>query len=461
MKRLCVLTVLLLCLCLLLEALAESSGVEWSFDTSTLTTADGITLSTISVSPSGRYIACADRTKQNMESRNAAGAANPMGRLPDALCLFERSDEGYELYKSIPIDTDNMLELSSMIGGGSAIAWSPDESRLVIAPAWIPGSDTIVYLQLTHSNLYLLDVETAEFTQLTFNTAECTHCALPAWKDKGTVRFVRMQNLFGGIWNSLCEISLDTLRETNLAGLFSNNGSACAIYSWATVGESIYYALNAIYPEKSGFYTTPFGGFSADAKCLVSVENDLVQTEMHPYCRNVGVFRVEISPDEKLACLSVVDNRAFNRDFPLVDAPQPQSDPAKAVSPVSGRPWVPCHNVFLYDIENEKLIDPFTDASLDPAKAIVTGACFGPDGQSLICAVFGDGGGWNIGDFTRTTFYRVSLADFSAARLGETELYSSVWFPEGISMLGDGTMCVPTDQAPYTPARLLALSAPQ
>ena len=461
MKRLCVLTVLLLCLCPLLEALAESSGVEWSFDTSTLTTADGITLSTISVSPSGRYIACADRTKQNMESRNAAGAANPMGRLPDALCLFERSGEGYELYKSIPIDTDNMLELSSMIGGGSAIAWSPDESRLVITGAWGPGAGTLQYLTVSHTNLYLLDMEEQSFTQLTFNGGGSEHCVLPVWEDEKTIRFLRTQMVLNGFWNSLCEIDAETLAEKNLAGLFSNGGSICAIYSWGTVGEDIYYTLSALSPELSGLYVSRFGAFSADARLLVSVENDLVQTEMHPYCRNVGVFRVEISPDEKLACLSVVDNRAFNRDFPLVDAPQPQSDPAKAVSPVSGRPWVPCHNVFLYDIENEKLIDPFTDASLDPAKAIVTGACFGPDGQSLICAVFGDGGGWNIGDFTRTTFYRVSLADFSAARLGETELYSSVWFPEGISMLGDGTLCVQTDQAPYTPARLLALSAPQ
>ena len=72
----------------------------------------------------------------------------------------------------------------------------------------------------------------------------------------------------------------------------------------------------------------------------------------------------------------------------------------------------------------ECLADPFTDAALSPDRAVVTAACFAPDGQSLLCAVFGDGQPWSVAEQTRTTFFQIDLADsdFDTDRVFETEL---------------------------------------
>ncbi|MBQ6232014.1 MAG: hypothetical protein IJJ80_00735 [Clostridia bacterium] len=446
------------------QAAAEASGY-WlgsfseetvgRYDTSALRT-DGANLTTVSVSPSGKYIAAVDRTSMSLEKRHAAGVGNPMGRLPEAICLFARQDDGYSLSRTIPVDAETQLELSSILGGGAAMAWNGDETRCVISYQWGAGSETNAYINNFHSNLYLLDLSDGSLRRLTDNSEACEHCVLPAWSGPDTVRYVRLSNR-GGFMNVLCEIDLNTGRETKLADLYSAGGSISVVYDWQAVGERIYYIVDA-YTGGTGFYVSPFGGREANARCLVNLMKELRETNRHPYCKTFS--QMEISDDGRWACLTVTDQRVFTRDFPTADNPKnPQSDPAHAISVMTGLPWVPCHNVLLYDLSRMSLVDPFRDSALAPEKAVVTAACLAPDGQSMLCAVYGDGRPWSIAEETRTTFYQIDLGDgrFTANRVFETELASSLWFPEGIWWTADNCLHIPTGKAPANPVQILDL----
>ena len=416
----------------------------------------GANLTTVSVSPSGNYIAAVDRSKQSKDDRNAAGIGNPMGRLPEAILLFSRQGDIYKLYQTYYIDRETNLELSSLLGGGADMAWNADETRCIISCKWGASSETNAYINSYHSNLYLLDLADGSFRRLTDNSEPCDHCALPAWSGDGTVRFLRLSNK-NNFLNSLCEIDLTTGRETKLADLYSANGAVSVVYDWQMVGQQIYYIVEA-YTGGTGFYVSPVGGWEASARCLVNLMTELRDTNRHPYCRSFG--QMEISADGRWACLTVVDQRVPTLDFPFADSPtQPQTDPANAISVRTKRPWVPCHNVFLYDLTQNRLVNPFTDSALAPAKAVVTAACFAPDGQSLLCTVFGDGQPWTIAEQTRTTFYQVDLRDvwFNATRVFETELASSLWFPDGIRWMTGNTLCIPTGKTPTNPVQLLSL----
>ena len=415
-----------------------------------------LNLTTVSVSPSGKYIAAVDRSKMSLVDRFAAGIGNPMGRLPEAICLFSRQGDDYELYRTYPVDKETYLELSSLLGGGADMAWNEDETRCIISCKWGASSETNAYINNYHSNLYLLDLADGSFRRLTDNSEPCEHCTLPVWSGADTVRFIRLSNK-GGFLNSLCEIDLTTGLETKLADLYSANGAVSVVYDWQMVGQQIYYIVEA-YTGVSGFYVSPVGGLEVSARCLVNLMKEIRETNQHPYCTVFG--QMEISSDGRWACLTVIDQRVLTLDFPFADNPtQPQSDPANAISIRTKSPWVPCHNVFLYDLTQSRLINPFTDSSLAPTKAVVTAACFAPDGQSLLCTVFGDGLPWTIAEQTRTTFYQIDLSDvsFKATRIFETELASSLWFPDGIRWMASNTLCIPTGKAPANPVQLLSL----
>ena len=416
----------------------------------------GANMTTISVSPSGKYIAAVDRSSISLQDRFAADIGNPFGRLPDAICLFVRWGDDYKLYRTYPIDKETQLELSSTLGGGADIAWNEDETRCIISYKWGASSENNAYISNYHSNLYLLELADGSFRRLTENSEACEHCALPVWSGTDTVRFLRLSNR-GGFLNSLCEMDLTTGKETKLADLYSANGAVSVVYDWQVVGEQIYYIVDA-YTGGSGFYVSPMGGWEASARCLVNLMKELRETNRHPYCTMFG--QMEISADSRWACLTVVDRRVNSLDFPFADNPKnPQSDPANAISVMTKRPWVPCHNVFLFDLSQNRLVDPFTDKALTPTKAVVTAACFAPDGKSLLCAVFGDGQPWTIAEKTRTTFYQIDLTDvwFKTARIFETELASSLWFPDGIRWMPDNTLCIPTGRAPSNPVQLLRM----
>ncbi len=421
------------------------------YDTSLLSS-----LTTVSLSPSGRYIASVDRLAISLADRNAAGVPNSLGRMPDSIQLFARLGSTYVPYKTIPVDREAWLEVVSMLGGGSDLAWNEDETRCVISVKWGANSEINSALNNTHSNLFLLDIRDGAIQRLTDNTEPGDHCSLPVWTGDSSIRFLRT-SLAGYTRNSICEIDLISGAETKTADLYDADGRICTVGQWQAVGQNIYYILES-YSGGTGFYVSPIGGRAASARCLIDLMKDLRETKKHPYCKTFG--QMDISADGRWACLTVSDMRALTLDFPTADNPQlPQSDPAKAVSLAiyKGQPWVPCHNVFLYDLAKGKLVNPFTGKALAPAKAVVTGACFAPDGQSLLCAVFGDGGAWSLADYTRTTFYQIDLGSLQAIRVFETELSSSVWFPEGMRWLPDDTLCIPTGNQPLNAVQLFDL----
>lgn len=428
-------------------------SVEWRFDPADLRVEGMGDLTVLSVSPSGQYIAAADRSRHSPEHRNAADVANPLGRLPEAVCLFSRQDGHYRLDKTIPVDAETQLELSSLLGGGSEFAWSEDETRAVITGDWGPNSTSFISIHF-HSNLYLLEIADGSFRQLTRNSQANEHCVMPRWSGNDLVRYVR-SSCENDWQNALCEMDVETGEEKKLADLYNAEGRACPVLCWQIADQRVYYTVDVV-SFHSGFYASPLGGTEADARCLIDISSELVETNRHPYCR--FLYPLEISPDGKWACIGALNLRVMTRDIPLTDDETfPQGDPANAVSIRNGRPWVPCHNVFLYDLEAERLVDPFVDGALAPTNVIVTAACFAPDGQSLLCAVFGDDGPWKTNDCTRATFYQISLADgdFTAVRVFETELESSLWLPKGIRWQANNVLCIPTDVAPLYPVQMM------
>ena len=432
---------------------------EWRLDQDDIRVPGIGSLTVLSVSPSGQLIAAADRAAVHMDQRNAAGVANPFGRLPDTIYLFSRKGDHFKLQKTISVDTEVQLELSSLLGGGSAFAWNEDETRVIITGDWGAGSDLTAYGSNYHTNLYLLDLMDGSAKRLTENSGAGEHCVLVKWSGSDTVRYLRSS--LDGLWsNSLCEMDLTKETEKKLADLFTAGGAICPVYAWEIAGKNIYYTA-CPNSDQRGFYVSPLNGKARSARCLIRVQADLIETKVNPYCGS-GFLGMEISADGRWACLSLNDRRITTRDIPLSDDPQhPQSDPANAVSTLNGQPWVPCHDVLLYDLEAEKLVDPFTDAALAPATAFATGACFAPDGQSLLCAVFGDGGSWTMEDFFRTTFYQISLTDgkFNAVRVFETELESGCWFPQGIRWLKGNVLCIPTGVPPTMPVQMVKPAA--
>lgn len=439
---------------------AQASSIVWQFDPADISV-DGVdTLTTVSVSPSGQYIIAVDRGQMDKKAHNAADVANSMGRLANAIYLFSRQGEHYRLDATFPIDREAQLELSSIVGAGCAIAWSEDESRVVVAADWSSQGPALMSCGMFHTNLYLLELSDGAFRRLTENSQPGEHSVLPQWIGNDTLRYVR--STCDQEWkNTLVEINVDTGNESSLANLYNAGGAASPVICWQAVGERIYYTADSV-SANSGFFTTPIGGTEADARCLLNVLADLKETNKHPYCSSTALYHMEISADNRWACLSILDMRVLTRDFPLSDHPQyPQDDPANAVSAKNGRPWVPCHNVLLYDLEAEQFVDPFADPTLDPAKVIVSGACFSPDGQSLLCALFGDGGPWRMEDDTRATFCLIDLSDgsFTPVRLFETQLAYSLWFPRGFRWLASNVLCIPTDAPPTSPVQMFQPAA--
>ena len=448
---------MLMCPIIRAESMPEKQ-ILWRFDPADLRSVGGGTLCILSVSPSGKYIAAADRSGMNPAAHHTADVYNPLGRLPDAIYLFSKEGDHYTPYKTISIDIDNQEELSSLLGGGSELSWNDEEDRIIITGDWGMNSEAMAFIAQFHTNLYLLDVGDGTIKRLTENEQPCEHCILPKWTGSNTVCYVRTAR--EEVWsNAFCEMEIDTGSEKKVADLYCAEGRTSPVLSWERSGEQIYYTVDAL-DTQVGFFCTPAGGAEKDARCLIDLFAEFRENEKHPYARALTLCPQGISADGKWACLNIYDPRVLNKDIPLSDDPQlPQSDPADAVSTVNGWPWVPCHNVLLYDLKAERLADPFTGGPLDPAKVIVTGACFAPDGKSLLCAVFGDGGPWTIADYTRASFYRIDLTDsaFNAEKVFETELESSVWFDDGIRLLDDNVLLIPTGVPPENMVQMIRL----
>jgi len=113
----------------------------------------------------------------------------------------------------------------------------------------------------------------------------------------------------------------------------------------------------------------------------------------------------------------------------------------------------------LFDLENNTLADPFTDKALHPDVAIVTAADFAPDGKSLICSVFGDGGIWIMNSFNEFALYQIRLDDgsFDAVRILETDTFGAP--PSMFSWLENNSLWIKASWAsnPLSMPKVLAL----
>jgi len=174
----------------------------------------------------------------------------------------------------------------------------------------------------------------------------------------------------------------------------------------------------------------------------------------------------EVSYDGRWALLTILDRRILMRDFPLADCPEnPQSDPSSAISMVTGRPWTPFHNVILFDLYNNTIVDPFINSGLIPTKVVVTAATFAPDGKSLLCIVFGDSDMWTLASFAETSVWQVCLADnpLEAIRVFRRDIseYSSSILLTRISWLDNDLLWIrPTwMEFPFRTSHLLTIPA--
>ena len=100
---------MLMCPIIRAESMPEKQ-ILWRFDPADLRSVGGGRLCILSVSPSGKYIAAADRSGMNPAAHHTADVYNPLGRLPDAIYLFSKEGDHYTPYKTISIDIDNQEE---------------------------------------------------------------------------------------------------------------------------------------------------------------------------------------------------------------------------------------------------------------------------------------------------------------------------------------------------------------
>jgi hypothetical protein len=421
----------------------------------------------LSVSPSGRHILTAERLSIDIASRFASGIPNHMGRQVAYISVYTERNGVYALTSRIDIgsEADPALNDTLAVSDINSIAWSGDETRALISVGLTTARQ---YFSHTHSDVFLADFTNQTFENLTGNAWSgnlgdgTPHNLSPQWADRDNIRFIRYEpNEHRDYVISLMGMDLSTGRQELLSDL-SDGGRFTLVFDYAIHGDLVYFTTIGSL-DSSGFLSSRLDGGRTPPTRLVSVIN-LRENNIHGYM--TGFASVEISQDGRWACLTAMDPRLYARDIPFADginvarmlldsnASQQeleeaaltlsQPDPGSAVSMVTRLPWIPCHNVFLYDLRNDELVNPFTAAALQPVTVIVTAATFAPDGRSLLCAVLGDGGEWTVeGFFAETTFYQVRLDDgsFDAVRIFRTDM-TAIALPESLTWLGNNSVLI-------------------
>lgn len=412
----------------------DAAGVEtaaWAFDMAEM----GENETIVSVSPSGKHILTVERSGMDLEKRFASGVANMYGRQVKYLALYTEQNGSYLLSGRTELtpEANPALNDTLAICQEDGIAWNSSETQVLIGV----GVDTKPYLREMHSDLYLFDVAKQTFENLTGrdDAPSRYRVFLPRWAGDNSIHYIRYDP--DGNWAvSLMEGNVKTGEQEQLADL-SDEGRAVFVAAYQVRGDTVYYSRENTEPDRSGFFAAKLGGGTAPAH-LLSIR-ELREAAVHPYIQ--GFLSVEISPDGRWACLTANDGRINARDIPLADHPDlPQPDPASAVSTVQqGQRWVPCHNVILYDLEKGEMVDPLANAALRPDVVLATAATFAPDGKSLLCAVFGEGGPWTTEDFQETTLYQIRLEDesFDAVRILKTKVDT---LPGRVTWLGNHTL---------------------
>jgi len=285
---------------------------------------------------------------------------------------------------------------------------------------------------------------------------------LPQWVDNENIRFIRHDaGATSGFDVYLMGMNLMN-RNIELLADLSDDGKLIVILDYTVVDETIYYCDSG-HPERMGFYSAKIDGGKSLPKQMLSTLK-MREDNSHPGVR--GLYSVQVTQDGRWACLTLLDNRLISRDFPFADGlfharvilgPNAsveeleeaaiiwsQPDPGSAVSSLTGRTWIPSHNVILYDLVSDEIVDPFINRSLHPDVVVATGATFAPDGKSLLCMVLGDGDVWTSDSFFNVmTLYQIRLDDgsFDAVRVYKKEL-QDLSFPEKLTWLENNSLLI-------------------
>ena len=411
------------------EMIVEST--TWAFDPEQIGEDETI----LSVSPTGKHILTVDRGEQDISKRLLTGK-NQLGWMLSQISLYTYQSGGYTLTGRIGFDADADPELNDTLAtsGEEGVAWSEDETRVLLTAE---TRNIRQYMRMSDANIFLIDFTALSVRNLTGSADRLVDDyidLIPRWFGNDKANFIR-NKMAEQFEMNLMQIDIETGDLTVLADL-SLEGMPSLIYDYEIRGDEVFCCY------AGGFYKANLdGGHKPPTRLLDFAE--MGAADAHPYA--MSFLSMQISPDKRWACLTVSDQRLINRDIPLIDHPLlPQPDPNSAVSNITGEKWIPCHSVMLYDLIENKLVDPFTDVSLQPDVAIVTAAALAPDGGSLLCAVFGDGGEWTLDSLDRTTLYQIRIDDgsFEAMRVYTTGIE---FIPEYLSWIGNAYVLMRAD----------------
>ena len=397
-------------------------SVAWEFDAEQIGDNEVI----LSVSPSGKHILTVDSGELDLSMRLQTGK-NELGWMLNYISLYSYQTGGLTLAARIDFDASEDPELNDTLAtcGEDGVAWSEDETRVLLTPG-ISGIRN--YFRMADADVFLIDFAERSVENLTGDPERLIDDykdITPRWNENNTAFFIRYA-LADYTEITLMKIDIETGELTEMADL-SYEGLPSLVYGYNVSGDVVYYI------QGGGFYMTNLAGGSGTPVCLLELPQNR-DGGIHPYANQF--LSMHVSPDGRWACLTVQDMRLPARDIPIADDPMlPQPDPNSAISSVTGEKWVPCHNILLFNLIDNKLVDPFTDARLKPDAAIATAAAFAPDSGSMLCAVFGDGGIWTADSFSQTSLYQIRIDDssFDAMRVYTTE---TDFIPESLSWLG-------------------------
>ncbi|MCL2854457.1 MAG: hypothetical protein FWE21_02435 [Defluviitaleaceae bacterium] len=384
----------------------------------------------LSVSPSGNNILVAKvNPLANLLNRRPG---NPLGREVEHISLYSKNENGrLVLTGRIYIDTSGGYSWNDIIAGGdeTSVAWGRDENRLLLTGS---KSDVRNFNQLMSgfSSVFLIDFNKQAVEDLTgghfepINLSDGGHSDhLPQWLDDYNISFVRYKlDSDESFVTSLMDMNLNTRNQNVLANL-SVDGILSLVTDYSIHENRIYFVNTAGDFDKTGFLFAELNRGGNSPTLLLSFE----ELEMQP--RTNTFTSVEVSSDGRWALLTILDQRVFTRDIPLADLPEyPQPDPGSAVSMMTRLPWIPYHNVILFDLHNGRIVDPFISSALRPTEVIVTAATFAPDGKALICTVFGDDEAWTMASFGELSLWQINIENsyFESMRMFRTEVEESI-----------------------------------
>ena len=428
-------------------------STAWEFDRGQISQDDII----LAVSPSGKSVLTVDIGTQSINDRLKFGA-NQLGWQLTHISLYSNQNGAYELSSSIALDAKSDPELNDTLASTDemGVAWSADETRVCVS-----GGATRNLTRYMASNIYLFDFSDNSVKKLTdFDPGRepgaqaDTSVILPRWYKENTITFIKYERNESVLTPTLMSLDIITGELKLESDLCVGEEETLFIFDYAIYNDTVYYSRAAFPEEYMGISMAKLNGGQESPQLLLGIQDVNAEfgfpTDYFLVSRFVSV---QISPDGRWMCLTV-ENMQFNSlIFPQGRYMNPFVP--EAYLGAIGREYVPSHNVLLFDLENGTIADPFTSDALYPDIAIVTAATFAPDGNSLLCAVYGDGGYWAEYSKDDSALYQIRLDDgsFDTVRIYSGEIGFT---PEHLSWYGNKIIKMSSiSERPFNNVRLL------